>query len=165
MWAALLGGFIGAGIPGLLTFIGLRRSRQSNDAEAFGPAILLLHRLEPYQIMANVNSDAAIELAKWKEMPELIGTARERLLVVSAGNPRRRVRDLAKDAELKLGNVHRDMGWQLNDMFAKRDNPGWVEIYRKDHAEAQKAMQDLIDTNFAWAYWPSRWRFWRKAPS
>ena len=49
MWAALLGGLIGAGIPGFLTYMGLRRARQSNDAEAFGPALLLLHRLEPYR--------------------------------------------------------------------------------------------------------------------
>ena len=152
IWGALLGGLIGAGIPGFLTYMGLRRSRQSNDAEAFGPAMLLLYRLEPDRVMMNVSSDADAEYEKWKGFPEQIARARERLLVVSAGNPRRRVRDLANVAQVKLGNVHHAMGWQLDFMLSNRDNPGWVEIYRKDHADAQKAMQDLIDANFAWGY-------------
>jgi hypothetical protein len=163
MWAALVGGLIGAGIPAVLTFMGLRRSRQSNDAEAFGPAMLLLYRLEPDRVMMNVSSDAAAEYEKWKDFPRLIAAARERLLVVSAGNPRRRVRELASVAQVKLGNVHHAMGWQVDFMLSNRDNPGWVEIYRKDHADAQKAMQDLIDANFAWAYLPSRRRLWRRA--
>ena len=40
-WGAFLGGLIGASIPAVLAYIGLRRARQSNDAEAFGPALLL----------------------------------------------------------------------------------------------------------------------------
>lgn len=37
-WGALLAGLIGASIPGMLTYVGLRRARQSSDAETFGPA-------------------------------------------------------------------------------------------------------------------------------
>jgi hypothetical protein len=32
-WNALIGGLIGAGIPGTLTYLGLRRGRQSADAD------------------------------------------------------------------------------------------------------------------------------------
>jgi hypothetical protein len=151
-WGALLGGLIGAGIPGLLTYMGLRRGRQSNDAEAFGPALLLLHRLQPDGVMWNVSSDAAVEAAKWEGFPEQIAMARERLLVVRAGNPRRRVRDLAGIAEIKLGNVYRAMGYQLRDMLTNRDNPEWVVHYRETYSEADRAMRDLIEANFAWIH-------------
>jgi hypothetical protein len=157
MWAALLGGLIGAGIPGFLTYMGLRRARQSNDAQAFGPALLLLHRLEPYRVMMNVSRDLEVEAAKWTDMPQKIEAARERLLVVSAGNPRHRVRELAFAAQVKLGNVHHAMGWQLSDMLTHKDNLEWVDIYRKAHAEAETTMRELIDANFAWGYLPKRW--------
>jgi hypothetical protein len=67
--------------------------------------------------MMNVILDADAEYEKWKDMPELIAAARERLLVVSAGNPRRRVQDVANVAQVKLGNVHHHMCRQLNDVL------------------------------------------------
>ena len=42
----------------------------------------------------NLNADAAAEAPKWAELQRQLDTARERLLIVSAGNPRRHVRDL-----------------------------------------------------------------------
>jgi hypothetical protein len=66
------------------------------------------------------------------------------------------VRELADVAQVKLANVHRDMGHQLMDMFRQRDNPEWLEIYRRDYAEAQAAMCNLVDANFDW---PPKW--WR----
>jgi hypothetical protein len=150
IWGALIGGLIGAGIPGFLTYLGLRRARQSTDAEAFGPALLLLYRLQPDRVMMNLSSDAAAEAARVTELAQQTDRARERLLVVSAGHPRRHVRELARMAEVKLGNVHHLMGWQVMDMYRHRDNPEWEAHYRNEHAEAQTAMDDLIAANFAW---------------
>ena len=107
--------------------------------------------------MMNVSRDLEVEAAKWTDMPQKIEAARERLLVVSAGNPRHRVRELAFAAQVKLGNVHHAMGWQLSDMLTHKDNLEWVDIYRKAHAEAETTMRELIDANFAWGYLPKRW--------
>jgi hypothetical protein len=166
MWAALLGGLIGAGIPGVLTYMGLRRTRQASDAEAFGPALLLLHRLNPYSVMANVNADPEVEAAKWADMPQTVETARGRLLVVSAGNPRKRVRDLAFTAQRKLGELDHAAGFLVHDMLRNNDNPGWVEHFREVHAETETAVRELIDANFAWGLQPwKRGKAVRSRPS
>ncbi len=104
-WSALIGGLIGAGIPAVLAYLGLHRARQSADAEAFGPAVLLLDRVNPDRVTMNLNADAAAEAPKWAELQRQLDTARERLLVVSAGNPRRHVRELARAAEVKVDNA------------------------------------------------------------
>jgi hypothetical protein len=44
-WNALIGALIGAGIPATLVYVGLHRQRQSADTEAFGPAVLVLDRV------------------------------------------------------------------------------------------------------------------------
>src|SRR6266566_2620352 len=77
-------------------------------------------------------------------------TARERLLVVSAGNPRRHVRDLAQAAEVKVDNAFKASLWVVRDMQANRDNPDWMDHARKTHAETEAAMHNLIDANFGW---------------
>src|SRR6266576_6603307 len=128
IWGALIGGLIGAGI----TYLGLRRARRSTDAEAFGQALLVLYRLQPDRVMMNLSSDAAAEAARVTELAQQTDRARERLLVVSAGHPHRDVRDLAKMAHVKLGNVHHLMGWQVMDMYRHRDNPEWEASYRKE---------------------------------
>ena len=89
IWGALLGGLIGAGIPGLLTYVGLRRSRQASDAEAFGPAMLLLDRFQPERVMFNISPDGDVEAGKWADLAQQTDTTRGRLLVVRAGHPRR----------------------------------------------------------------------------
>jgi len=149
-WGALLGGLIGAGIPASLTYIGLHRGRQATDAEAFGPAMLLLYRMNPDRIMIKISSDSDAEDANVAKLAEQTDTARERLLIVRAGNPRRRVRDLADLAQTRLGNVHHAMGWQVRSMLRHEDNPGWVDHYRQTHVEAETTMRKLIDANFAW---------------
>jgi hypothetical protein len=135
----------------VLTYIGLRRARQSNDAEAFGPALLLrlLYRIQPDRVMVNISPEPSVRTVRLMKLSHETDTARERPLVVSAGHPRRRVRDLADLAQVKLGNVNHAMGWQVGDMG--EDNPEWVDHYREVYAEAETAMRDLIDTNFAWA--------------
>src|SRR5258708_31706977 len=104
-WNALIGGLIGAGIPGILTYLGLRRGRQSADAEAFGAAILLLDRVNPVRVTINFNPDTTGENAKWTDLQAQLALARERLLVVSAGHPRRHVRELALVTEVKVTNA------------------------------------------------------------
>jgi hypothetical protein len=148
-WGALLGGFIGAGIPGWLAYVGMRRGRQATDAAAFGPAMLLLDRMHPDRITFNVSGDADAEPTKVGELAEQTQTARERLLIVRAGHPRRQVRELADVAQVKLGNVHHALGWQVGDLLRNRDNPAWGDHYRETHAEAEATMRDLIDANFA----------------
>jgi hypothetical protein len=152
-WGAFLGGLIGASIPAVLTYIGLRRARQSNDAEAFGPALLLplLYRVQPDRVMVNISPEPSVRTVRLMKLSQETDTARERLLVVSAGHPRRRVRDLAGLAQVKLGNANHAKGWQVADMQMGKDNPEWVDHYREDYAEAETAMRDLIDANFAWA--------------
>jgi hypothetical protein len=75
-WSALLGGLIGAGIPGSFTYLGMRRSGQAADAEAFGPAVLLLDRINPDRVLINLNPDPAAEAAKWAELQPQLDTAR-----------------------------------------------------------------------------------------
>jgi hypothetical protein len=157
IWGALVGGLIGAGIPGLLTYTGLRRGRQATDAEAFGPAMLLLYRMQPDRIMMNVSRDADTETANMTELAQQTQAARERLLIVRAGHPRQRVRKLADHAQVKIGNLLHAMGWQVHDMLTVKNNPEWEEHYRDVYAEAETAMVDLIDANFAW--WGQSFRF------
>ena len=149
-WGALLGGLIGAGIPALLTYLGLHRARQSADAETFGPAVLLLDRLNPERVTLNLNPNATVEAGKWAEMQRQLEVARERLLVISAGHPRRRIRRLAKDAEVKLARAFSAAHWTIRDMQANRDNREWLDQARGTHSEAAAAMTELIEANFAW---------------
>lgn len=149
-WGALLGGLIGAGVPALLTYLGLRRARQSADAETFGPAVLLLDRLNPERVTLNLNQDAAVEAGKWAEMQRQLDAARERLLVISAGHPRRRIRRLAIKAEVKLTRAFFSAGWTVKDMQANRDSRESLEQARDRHSEATAAMTELIEANFTW---------------
>jgi hypothetical protein len=148
-WSALIGALIGASIPAVLTYLGLRRGRQSADAEAFGPAVLLLYHLNPERVTINFDRDTAAE--KWAELQRQLDIARERLLIVSAGNPRRHVRALARDAEVKITNAAHASGWAVVDMQANRDNREWMDHARKTHTEAETAMRDLIEANFSWS--------------
>jgi hypothetical protein len=149
-WSALVGGLIGAGIPGLLVVLGLLRARQAADAEAFGPAVLLLDRVNPDRVMINASPDTAVENAKWAELQRQLDAARERLLIVSAGNPRRHIRELARDAEVKVTNAFQASSWAVHYLLANRDNPEWMDHARKTHAAADAAMRTLIDANFGW---------------
>lgn len=155
-WSALLGGFIGAGIPAALAFLGLRRQRQSKDAEAFGPALLLLDRLNPDRVAINLGN-AEAEMAKWQELQQQSDTAQERLLIVAAGHPRSAVRRRAADARVKLANAFTASQWQVSDMLRNRDNREWMDEARKAHAEATSAMRELVDANFAWSPFSRHW--------
>ena len=104
----------------------------------------------------NLNADAAAEAPRWAELQRQLVTARERLLVVSAGNPRRHVRELARAAEVKAGNAFKASLWAVRDMQANRDNREWMDHARKTHAEAATAMRNLIDANFGWRVFPRR---------
>jgi hypothetical protein len=104
----------------------------------------------------NLNADAAAEAPKWAELQRQPDTARERLLVVSAGNPRRHVRELARAAEVKVDNAFKASLWAVRDMQANRDNREWMDHARKTHAEAATAMRNLIDANFGWRVFPRR---------
>lgn len=73
------------------------------------------------------------------------------LLVVSAGNPRRRVRKLARIAEVKVANVFHGKSWAVHDLQVNRTNPEWMDHARKTHAEGVAAMDALIEANFAWS--------------
>jgi hypothetical protein len=149
-WGALLGGFIGAGIPATLAYLGLRQGRQSADAEAFGPAVLLLHRVQPERVTASMSPDESVEQERWAELQEQLELARERLLVVGAGNPRRHVRELARLAEVKVDNAFHSSHWLVLDMQKNRDTHEPLKIAMKEHAEAMAAMEELIDANFGW---------------
>jgi hypothetical protein len=155
-WNALIGALIGAGIPAILVYAGLHRQHQSADAEAFGPAVLLLDRVNPDRLTINLIPDPVAEAAMLADLQQQISLARERLLVVSAGNPRRQVRRLARIAEVKLSNVFHGSSWAVRDLQANRNNPGWMEHARKTHAEAVAAMDALIEANFAWSVFGHR---------
>jgi hypothetical protein len=149
-WNALIGALIGAGIPATLVYVGLHRQRQSADAEAFGPAVLVLDRVNPDRLTINLIPDPVAEAAMLADLQQQINVARERLLVVSAGNPRSQVRTLARIAEVKLAAVFHGTSWAVRDLQAHRDNPEWMAIARERHAEAVAAMESLIEANFAW---------------
>jgi len=147
-WSALIGGLIGAGIPTSLAAVGLRRQRQTADAEAFGPAVSLLARVDPDRVLINLGPDTETEVAELSDLEQRVNVARERLLVVAAGHPRRHVRDLARAAEVKLAAVFHGTGWAVIDMMLHRDNPEWMAHARQTYAEADKALNDLIEANF-----------------
>ena len=65
-------------------------------------------------------------------------------------NPRKRVRDLAFTAQRKLGELDNAAGYQVSYMLRDKDNPGWEEHFRDVHTEAEIAVRELIDANFAW---------------
>ena len=155
-WNALIGALIGAGIPSILVYIGLYRQRQSADAEAFGPAVLLLDRANPDRLTTNLIPDPVAEAALLADLQRQINLARERLLVVSAGNPRRHVRKLARVAEVRLASVFHGSSWAVRDFQANRASPGWIDHARKTHAEAVAAMDALIEANFAWSVFGRR---------
>jgi len=155
-WNALIGALIGAGIPSILVYIGLHRQRQSADAEAFGPAVLLLDRANPDRLATNLIPDPVAEAALLADLQRQINLARERLLVVSAGNPRRQVRKLARVAEVRLASVFHGSSWAVRDLQANRASPGWIDHARKAHAEAVAAMDALIEANFAWSVFGRR---------
>jgi hypothetical protein len=108
--------------------------------------------MQPDFVMVNITVNAEVQHARLAEVSQLTDTARERLLVVRAGHPRRHVRELADIAQIKLGRAFGAMGWQVNDMLGNKDNPEWVEHYRVAYAEADSAMRELIDANFAWGH-------------
>jgi hypothetical protein len=147
---ALLGGLVGAGIPGFLTGLGMLRGRQASDAEAFGPAVLLLDRVNPDRVTMNISPDSAVEAEKWTGLQRQLEVARERLLVVRAGSPRHRVRELAGLAEVRVFNAYNASLWAIHDLQANRPNPPWIDHARRAHAEAVAAMDDLISANFGW---------------
>ena len=65
-------------------------------------------------------------------------------------DPRRHVRELAQDAEVKVTNAFQASSWAMHDLQANRDNPEWMDHARKTHAAADAAMRTLIDANFGW---------------
>jgi hypothetical protein len=162
--AALVGGLVGAFIPATLTYMGMLRGRQSADAEVFGPAVLLLYRVHPERVTINLNPDSSLEARKWAELEKQLDTARERLLVVSAGNPRRYVREFAVSAEVRITSAYQASAWAVRDLQANRVNPEWMDYARKVHDRAMTAMRDLIRANFGWHPVVGvrlRWRAWQ----
>ena len=145
-WGALLGGLLGAGIPSILAYLGLRRDRQSADAGAFGPAVLLLIRIAPVRVTLNAN--AATHDATWAALEEQLDKAREGLLIVSAGHPSSRVRQLAADAEAKVFTAFVQSKYAVNDLLRGRDNPEQMGVAQRSHAAATAAVQNLIRANF-----------------
>ncbi|MFD9485644.1 hypothetical protein ACFWBX_16985 [Streptomyces sp. NPDC059991] len=133
-----------------MTYLGLRRARQSSDAEAFGPAVLFLDLVHPDRVSLNVSPDQETEAAKWAALSQQAQTARERLLVVSAGHPRRRVRELAQEAQVKLANAHQASGRQASDVAKHEGDPEWRAHALKAYAEADAAMRKLINAHFKW---------------
>jgi hypothetical protein len=84
------------------------------------------------------------------DLQRQVDGARERLLVVAAGNPRRPVRKFARIAEVKLAAVFLRSSWAVRDMQANRNNPAGIALARERHADAEAAMETLIAANFAW---------------
>jgi hypothetical protein len=146
-WSALVGAFIGAGIPTILGYIKALNARRMADAEAFGPALLLLDRMDPIRVTMNVGS-REVERARWEELSKRVDAACERLLVISAGHPRRVVRELARQAQRKLSNVRQASSWAVSDLLQNRDNPEWMGKARQDHEQARQALHELVEANF-----------------
>jgi hypothetical protein len=158
IWGALLGGLIGAGISGFLTYLGLRRTRQASDAEAFGPAVLLLDRFQPDRVMFSISRDPKRPSGRTclNRSRRLAGDYSSSGLVTLDGVSV----TSAHAAQSKIASTYTASRWQVADMLANRDNPEWVTHFRKTHAEAQQAMDDLIEANFAWG---PRWKWWSRS--
>ena len=67
---------------------------EATVAQAVGPAVLLLDRMDPVRVTINVGN-AEVEEARWKELTQQVYAARERLLIIAAGHPRQYIRKLA----------------------------------------------------------------------
>lgn len=142
----LVGALIGAAIPAWLSYIQNGRSRQSADAEAFGPAGLLLSDVDPDRVALNVRHDDT-ETAMWAEIAARTQVVRSQLLVVAAGHPRPQVRKLAQGAQIKIANAVTSAGWLVRDLREGHDLTIRDQA-REDHQAATEALQDLIDASF-----------------
>jgi len=120
---------------------------EATVAQAVGPAMLLLDRMDPVRVTMNVGS-AEAEEDRWKELTQQVYATRERLLIIAAGHPRRDIRNLAEQAQVKLANVLQASGWAVSDLLRNRNNPEWIEHARKTHEEAKNALQELVETTF-----------------
>jgi hypothetical protein len=116
-------------------------------------------------VTINFNPDTAVENAKWTELQAQLSLARERLLVVSAGHPRRHVRELALVTEVKVTSAFEASHWAVHDMQVKRDNHEWMDRARKVHADAGATLRQLIEANFAWSIFGRRSLRIRRGPN
>jgi aromatic ring-opening dioxygenase catalytic subunit (LigB family) len=104
--------------------------------------------------MINANRDTDAET--WSALRDQLDKAREGLFIVSAGNPCRRVRKLAQEAEVKLTNAGTWSRWAAKDLLEHRDFTESMKMAYKHHAEATAAMRELIGANFRWSPLPPR---------
>jgi hypothetical protein len=147
--SSLLSGHIDAAIPGSLTLLGIRRRVRETDAAVFGPAMLLLNEFDPDIAAMAVLPDRQAELDRWRERATRLNSAREQLLVIAAGHPRRQVREGAERTQVALANAARSTTWVVRDITANPNNPDGM-------TQARAALSSVVAAHF-WR-WPVRRR-------
>src|SRR5689334_7236325 len=91
---------------------------------------------------------ARLGLARQVGAHERVDAARERLLVISAGHPRRDIRELAEQAQVKLANLRNPSQRAVMDLLAHKNNPEGMTGALDVHGDAREALRSLIEATF-----------------
>jgi hypothetical protein len=142
--AALVGGLLGGGIPGLMTYVGWRRetrlSRQARrwqDAEVVADARNLLVDIDPARRGINANPSPGAEVALWEDLTSRRDKVRRELMVLATGHSSEDVRTLAEKLEPQLFMAAVQTQWFVRYVLAGRpDSPS------RTHAETSHATAD-----------------------
>lgn len=143
-WGTLIAALVGAAIPGTITLLRLRRDRPERDATAVASAQLLVEQLEPLTRLIFAASPE-VEQERHKVLSLQVTETRQRLLALAASHPRRVVRERARIAQHKLGELASASTYALQDTLHSRANAEWMVHAQKTHTEAHDALQALID--------------------
>jgi hypothetical protein len=142
--AALVGGLLGGGIPGVMTYLGWhreqgerRQARRWEDAEVVADARQLLTDIDPVRCGINVNSAPGAEDARWTDLNRRRDDVRRRLLVMSTGHPSPGVRSSAKRLEVEVFNAAVQSEWHVSDLLRGRD-------YAEHRARAQECHESAL---------------------
>ena len=126
--AATIGGLVGGGLPGVMTYLGWRQdqrerrqTRRWEDAEVLADAKGLLTDIDPMRRGINVDRTPGAEDELWVELNRRRDDVRRRLLVMANGHLSPAVRSAAKRLEVELFSAAVQSEWHVHDLLKGRD--------------------------------------------
>jgi hypothetical protein len=148
--AAFIGGIVGGGIAGAVSFMQLRsekaqalQARRWIDAEVVADAKSLLMDLDPQRRTINVNPAPGVEAALWKDLHQRHDQLYRQLLMLAAGHPSREVAAAANELGLALLWTAQHSEFAVSELLASRINLKLIEAAQERQATAQEAAEKL----------------------
>jgi hypothetical protein len=149
-WGSTVGAFIGAGIPAVMTYFGLRadrryrlQERQWVDAAVVADVQQLLTEIDPMRRAMNLNPAEGAEDQLWRDLERRRDDVQKRLLVLGTGHPSPHVRDLAQRLAVEVSNATVQSKWVVHDMMRNRENPEQMDTARQHHEAAAATTAEL----------------------